>query len=203
MDAWPIWNYEEGQYIRVVCYTNADKAKLLLNGEEVGNTKEYDDNTGIIYWDIPYKDGKLEVLGMDKNNNIISNYNIQTSNRPHSLIVSQDDIQIDKQSGVAHIVVQVVDENGIPVMLSDDEITCHISGPAKLLGLEASNNSDMSDYTDNKHRVFHGRIMAYVQATGEDGDIKISFTSPWLESTEIILNAVSNNRGAVETIAGS
>jgi hypothetical protein len=61
----------------------------------------------------------------------------------------------------------------------------------------------MSDYTDNKHRVFHGRIMAYVQATGEDGDIKISFTSPWLESTEIILNAVSNNRGAVETIAGS
>ena len=46
-------NYEEGQSIRGVCYTNAAKAKLLLDGREVGQTKEYDDNTGIIYWDIP------------------------------------------------------------------------------------------------------------------------------------------------------
>jgi len=30
MDAWPIWNYEDGQQIRVVSYTNAAKARLLL-----------------------------------------------------------------------------------------------------------------------------------------------------------------------------
>ena len=66
------------------------------------------------------------------------------------------------------MVVQVVDENGVPVMISDDEVTCRVSGPARLLGLEASNNTDMSDYTDNKHRVYHGRILAYVEATGEE-----------------------------------
>lgn len=189
MDAWSIWNYEESQSIRVVCYTNADKAKLLLNGTEVGETKEYDDNTGIIFWDIPYSAGKLEVIGMDKDNNPVSGYTIQTSKRPHALRVIQADRQIDKESGLAHIVLQVVDENGVPVMHSDDEVTCHISGPAKLLGLEASNNTDMSDYTDNKHRVFHGRILAYVQATGEEGEIKIDFTSPWLEPVEVKLIA--------------
>jgi len=82
-----------------------------------------------------------------------------------------------------------VDEDGTPVMLSDNEVTCHISGPAKLLGMEASNNSDMSDYTDNRHRVHHGRILAYVQSTGEEGEIKINFTSPWLEPAEVTLNA--------------
>jgi hypothetical protein len=189
MDAWSLWNYEEGQSIRVVCYTNADKAKLLLNGAEVGETKEYDDNTGIIFWDIPYSAGKLEVIGMDNANNHVSSYTIQTSNRPHALRVIQADNQIDKESGLAHVVVQVVDENGVPVMYSDDEVTCRISGPAKLLGLEASNNTDMSDYTDNKHRVFHGRILAYVQATGEEGEIKIDFTSPWLEPVEVKLMA--------------
>jgi len=189
MDAWSVWNYREGQSIRVVCYTNADKAKLLLNGSVVGETKEYDDNSGIIYWDIPYSSGKLEVVGLDKNNNPVSGYSIQTSKRPHALQIVQAEKQIDKENGLAQIVVQVVDEHGVPVMLSDNEVTCRIAGPAKLIGLEASNNSDMSDYTDNVHRVYHGRILAYVQATGEAGDIEVSFTSPWLLPVETTLKA--------------
>lgn len=187
MDAWSIWNYREGQSVRVVCYTNAAKAKLMLNGEEVGQTKNYDDNTGIIFWDIPYKAGKLEVVAMDESNKPVSNYAIQTSNRPHALKITQADKKISKESGIAHIVVEVVDEKGVAVMLSDNEVTCTVSGPAKLLGLEASNNSDMSDYTDNRHRVFHGRILAYIEATGEEGDIKVNFTSPWLEAAETTL----------------
>ncbi|KAA4629699.1 glycoside hydrolase family 2 protein [Bacteroides ovatus] len=181
MDAWPIWNYEEGQSIRVVCYTNAAKAKLLLDGREVGQTKEYDDNTGIIYWDIPYKAGKLEVIGMDKSGNQVSTYQIQSSKAPYALKIISAEKAISKDRGVAQIVMQIVDENGIPVMLSDNEVTCHIAGPAKLLGLEASNNEDMSDYTDNKHRVYHGRILAYIQATGKEGEIKVRFSAPWLK----------------------
>ncbi|MCU6167613.1 DUF4982 domain-containing protein, partial [Enterobacter roggenkampii] len=150
-----IWNYQEGQSIRVVSYTNAAKARLELNGKEVGQTKDYDDNTGIIYWDIPYQAGKLEVIGMDKNGNETARYAIQSSGQPYALTIVQSEKEICKDKGLAQIVVQVVDENGVPVMLSDNEVTCRIIGPAKLLGLEASNNEDMSDYTDNRHRVFH------------------------------------------------
>jgi beta-galactosidase/beta-glucuronidase len=82
MDAWPVWNYRENELVRVVCYTNASKAKLLLNGTEVGETKSYDDNTGIIFWDIPYQAGKLEVVGMDRDNNPVFGYTLQTSGRP-------------------------------------------------------------------------------------------------------------------------
>lgn len=184
MDAWPIWNYQEGQSIRVVSYTNAAKARLELNGKEVGQTKDYDDNTGIIYWDIPYQAGKLEVIGMDKNGNETARYAIQSSGQPYALTIVQSEKEICKDKGLAQIVVQVVDENGVPVMLSDNEVTCRIIGPAKLLGLEASNNEDMSDYTDNRHRVFHGHILAYIQTTGEQGEIKVQFTSPWLKSEE-------------------
>ena len=49
LDAWDIWNYDEGQNIRVVCYTNAPQARLLLNGRVVGEMKPYDEKTGIIY----------------------------------------------------------------------------------------------------------------------------------------------------------
>ena len=184
MDAWPIWNYQEGQSIRVVCYTNTSKARLMLNGREVGETKNYDENTGIIYWDIPYKAGKLEVIGMDKNNNQIAQYNIQSSKQPYALQIIQSDKEIDRNKGLAQIVIRVADENGIPVMLSDNEITCSLIGPARLLGLEAGNNEDMSDYTDNRQRVYHGQILAYIQATGEPGDVKVRFSSLWLNPVE-------------------
>lgn len=189
MDAWPIWNYQEGQSIRVVCYTNAAKARLELNGQTVGAVQDYNDETGIIFWDIPYADGKLEVIGLDKDNRELSRYAIRSSSRPVALTAKVIGATISKDSGLSQIIVQVVDENGIPVMLSDDEVTCRIAGPARLMGLESSNNSDMSDYTDNHHRVFHGKILAYIKATGEAGDIKIQFTSPWLKPVEVTLKA--------------
>lgn len=188
IDAWPIWNYENGEMVRVVCYTNTAKAKLVLNGKEIGETKDYDNKTGIIYWDIPYQAGKLEVLGLDVENKEISRYVIQSSKRPHALKIQSGETTINKNDGLTQIVVQVVDENDIPVMLSDNEVTCTIDGSVKLLGLEAGNNNDMSDYTDNVHRVFHGHILAYIQAIGEPGKAKIKFSSPWLQPTEITLN---------------
>ncbi|KOH44064.1 sugar-binding domain-containing protein [Sunxiuqinia dokdonensis] len=183
MDAWPIWNYDEGQLIRVVCYTNAASAKLLLNGELVGEPQNYNEETGIIFWDIPYAPGKLEVLGMDSSGQQVSQFEIEPSGRPYAIEVIEDEEAIE-QGGVAQIAIQVVDEAGIPVMLSDEEVTCLIDGDARLLGLEASNNSDMSDYSDNKHRVFHGRMIAYIQAGDQPGEVKLRFSANWLKPAE-------------------
>lgn len=188
MDAWPIWNYNEGESIRVVCYTNAAKARLELNGKEVGKLQDYNDETGIMYWDIPYQSGKLEVIGLDATNREVSRYAILSSGQPYALTIQQTEKQISKDKGLAQIIVQVVDKNGIPVMLSDNEVTCRVAGPARLLGLEASNNEDMTDYTDNQQRVFHGRILAYLQATGTQGEVKVRFTSPWLKSVETMID---------------
>ena len=55
--------------------------------------------------------------------------------------------------------------------------------------MEASNNSDMVDYTENVQRVYHGRLIAYFQATGKEGKIKIKFSAPWLK--EAIVNVES------------
>jgi beta-galactosidase len=184
MDAWPIWNYEEGQSIRVVTYTNAAKARLELNGKLIGETKEYEQNIGIIHWDIPYTSGKLEVVGLDKNDKEITRYALQSSEQPYALKIVSIDESISKDKGLSAVVIQVVDKNGIPVMLADNEITCYVNGPARLLGLEASNNSDMSDYTDATHRSYHGRLLAYIQSTGKEGEIKLKFTSPLLKSVE-------------------
>jgi beta-galactosidase len=182
MDAWPIWNYQTGQMIRVVAYTNAAKARLELNGTVVGPTKDYDQKTGIIYWDIPYAAGKLELVGMDTKGNETIRHQLQSSKRPHAIKVLQGEQLQVKADGIAQIELQLIDEDGIPVVTADDEITCEISGNARLLGMEAGNNSDVGDYTDNKQRAFHGKMIVYIQAKGKGSDeVMVRFSAPWLK----------------------
>jgi hypothetical protein len=184
-DAWDIWNYDEGQNIRVVCYTNAPQARLLLNGRVVGEIKPYDEKTGIIYWDIPFRAGELRAEGCDKEGNALSSYSIRTSGRPYAIRATADRTILSGDRATAHITVEVVDEEGTVVKLGDNEITCTVEGAARLLGLEGSDNSDVSDYTDNRHRVYHGRLLAYIQTTGGEGPVKVKFASPLLKGTEV------------------
>lgn len=187
IDAWSSWNYSNGQIIRVVCYTNAAKARLELNGKVVGEEKKYDQKTGVIYWDIPFASGKLEAIGISNENKVVSRYAIQSSQKPFALVINENPISIDKEKGVAKVIVQVVDEQGNPVFLSDNELTCTVNGSGKLLGLEAGNNTDMGDYTDATQRVFHGHLVAYIQATGKNEPIRVKFTGNWLKSVEVII----------------
>ena len=187
-DAWDIWNYDMGQTIRVVCYTNAPQARLLLDGSEVGAMKPRDDRTGIISWDIAFQPGQLKAEGCDKEGKVLSAYTITTSGRPYAIRATADRTVLSKEHATAHITVEVTDENGIPVKLADNNITCRIEGPARLLGMEGSDNTDMGNYRDNRQRVYHGRLLTYIQTTGNTGQVRVSFSSPLLKGTEVMFN---------------
>ena len=184
-DAWDSWNYAEGQTVRVVCYTNAASAALFLNGKQVGERQAYNHETGIIGWDVPYAPGTLRAVGYDAAGQEESSYEIHTCLRPCSLRVSADRTRLT-EGGVAHLTVEVMDDNGNFVPLADNEITCTIEGPAQLLGLEGSDNRDMGDYTDNVQRAWRGRLLAYVRATGS-GPVTVRFSTPLLPAAEVRL----------------
>ena len=173
----------------MVCYTNAPQARLLLNGKVVGEMKPYDKLTGIIHWDIPFQAGELKAEGCDASGKALSAYAIRTSDRPYALRATADTTVLTSGRAIAHITIEVVDERGILVKLGDNDITCVVEGPARLLGLEGSDNTDMGDYTDNRQRAYRGRLLAYIQATGEKDDIHVRLSSPLLKGTEVVLKA--------------
>ncbi|GLB49500.1 sugar-binding domain-containing protein [Neptunitalea lumnitzerae] len=186
MDAWPLWNYKENDTVRVVSYTNTEKARLELDGKLIGETKAYDTKTGMVYWDVPFQPGKLQVIGMNNDKDVCT-YSISTSERPNALVI-EDLENIHTKGDIVQVRIQIVDKNGLPVHIADDKITCTIEGPAELLGLEAGNNSDMTDYTDNVQRAFKGKLLAYIKLTGESNEnVNISFTSPWLQNVTTTL----------------
>jgi len=164
----------------VVVYTNCPEARLLLNGKQAGETRAYNNQTGIISRDIPFTPGKLEAVGI-RNGREAARHTLATSKHPYAIRARVLNPVVARDKGVTHIEIRIMDEDGNPVFLSDNEITCTVEGPARLLGLEASDPRNIGNYTDHVQRVYQGKMLAHIQATGEQGTARIRFTSPWLQ----------------------
>ena len=195
-----VWNYDDGQSVRVVCYTNTATARLFLNDRPIGGEPQRDEATGILYWDITYAPGTLRCEAST------ATASITTSGRPYALRATADKTTLATSNSVAQITVEVVDEVGHFVPLADNEVTCYVQGPARLLGLENGDIRDISDKSDNRCRVYGGRLIAYVtpairptfpsrqeffQADGSeqsDSSARLVFSSPLLERAEVSID---------------
>jgi hypothetical protein len=187
IDALPLWNYETARTVRVFAYTNCEEASLYLNGQQVGNPKSVDKATGVIYWDIPYSPGKLEAVAKNKGKEA-ARFALQTSGRPAALTMKADRNEMKAGRDVVELTVQVVDEQHVPVFLSDNEVICQLKGPARLLGIENGDPTDMGNYLDNRQRVYQGRLKIYIQSTGQPGEVTVTCRSQWLKDASVVLS---------------
>lgn len=178
MYAEDVWNFEEGQKVRVVCYTSQPQARLLLNGKAVGDVQKKNPDTGMMVWDVDYQPGTLRAEGLDSKGKVTSSYELRTSGRPASLTARV----LDQTGDLTQVEVDVVDDNGWSVRLADNDVTCRVAPGVRLLGMENGDLSDITDKRDAHERVHHGRLLIYLQGHG-----RVKFTSPLLKSTELEL----------------
>jgi beta-galactosidase len=176
-----LWNYEDGQIIRVTCFTNGDEIELLVNDKVKGERQKYNQETGANYWDIPFEPGVLKVVSY-KNNVKVAEDVIVTSGSPAIIKCHTENDILKGKNNVALIQLTITDKEGNLVYLADNEIKCTISGPGRLLGLENASSNVAENFNDNVHRCNNGKLLAYIQATENSGDIVVEFESAYLES---------------------
>ncbi len=175
------WNYQEGQQVRVVCYTNAENAKLLLNGTPIGGEPKRDAKTNILYWDIPYTAGTLRC---EADNG--ASYEIKTTGVPVALKIATPNQETTEKSGVRHFFIEVVDKDGNRVKNADNEVTLYVQG-GRLLGMENGNIADSQvagRQLKSRLRVHHGRLVAYIQPL-PGRELMVTATTPFLEKAEM------------------
>ncbi|WP_242158553.1 glycoside hydrolase family 2 TIM barrel-domain containing protein [Aestuariivivens sediminis] len=179
IDAPDVWDYKDGDLIRVVCYTNTEKVSLYLNGEQIGKNREYDDETGIVYWDVPFIKGELKAVGYRDDVEMVSK-TIQTTYRPEYLELEIKQARLKSKNDVAIIEVRAIDANGNLAKKADNEITCIVREDGELLGIENASGNVAENYTDNKHRLLDGRATIYLRATKDKGEIELNVSTPYL-----------------------
>ncbi|GLR69818.1 sugar-binding domain-containing protein [Agaribacter marinus] len=191
----PHWTHpgKEGVEIPMVVYTNLDEAEMFLNGTSLG-TKAMTDDMQIV-WQVPYTPGEIEVVARSKATELRKV--IRTSGKPSSVnfFADKSTIQANKRD-VVHVAVDVIDKHGVMVPNADSLLSFSLEGPGKIIGIENGDILDHSHHVAPERRAFNGKVMVLIQATDEEGDIRLSATSDGLVSKAMIIHSVKNTAPA-------
>jgi beta-galactosidase len=206
----PHWNWKgrEGQIIPVTCFTNCDTVELFLNGRSLG-VKGYEfprvgmevqwgnlparakvlRTTGDLHlsWDVLYEPGALKAVGT-KDGKIVTTAEIFTTGAPASIGLSSDrESIVADQRDVAHITVQILDNEGRVVPTADNDVTFEVEGTGLLLGTDNGNPASHEDFKSKSRKAFNGLCLAIVKSNGKAGQIQVSAVSQGLQSARVLI----------------
>jgi beta-galactosidase len=208
----PHWNLsvKEGQVIPMLAYTNCDAVELFVNGKSYGEKRlefprqgnsggwnryaspQVNSTTADLHlsWDVPYKPGSVKAIGK-KNGKVVCTEIIETTGKPAAMRLTSDVNSIkDDNQDVAHIKVEVVDDQGRVVPTADNLVSFKISGSGKLLGLENGDPSDHEPYKSGKRKAFNGLELAIIQAGKVPGKITLTASSEGMKDVSVEIAAV-------------
>ncbi|MEP7106468.1 MAG: sugar-binding domain-containing protein [Ferruginibacter sp.] len=182
LKAEPNWNWNKGEKIRVNCFTNCTEAELFVNGKSAGKKLMSAFPNHIIYWDVDYQAGTLKVTGYNKGKEA-ADYILRTAGVPKAIKAeTQTDV-----SGLVHIIISIVDENGVVVNFTENEIKVDVEGDAVLLGLESGSSSSHENYKAGARKAKNGKLMAYIQKQGSEDSSNIIISSEGLSPVKLKL----------------
>ncbi len=210
----PHWNWEghEGDVIPVLAYTNVETVELYVNGKYFGEKRiqfprkgttcgwncygeePVDVTTAGLHasWDVPYEPGTIKAVGK-RNGEVVVTKEITTTGDPAAIQLSVDQKTLSaNHRDVAHLKVEVVDENGNVVPRADNEITFEVEGEGKLIGIGNGNPRDHTSHKANHRKAFNGLALAIIQATGKPGSITITARVDGSKNQKITIQTQKN-----------
>ncbi|HOU96669.1 MAG TPA: glycoside hydrolase family 2 TIM barrel-domain containing protein [Bacteroidales bacterium] len=186
----PLWNYKEGQIISVNAFTNCEEVELYLNDKSLGVKKLADFTNRTISWDVPFEPGELKAVAKNKGL-ITSTCTLYTYGKPEKIKALCDAMTIKaNRTDISRIYITITDNKGNPVYDASNKITCEITGPLKLLGMEDANPRNTEDYKDNMQNAFHGKLLIYLQSSDIPGKANVKISGEGLNSLTFTIDIV-------------
>ncbi|MCP4048457.1 MAG: DUF4982 domain-containing protein [Gammaproteobacteria bacterium] len=183
----PHWTHpgKEGVEIPVVVYTNQPVAELFLNGRSLG--KKTMGKQMQLVWKVPYSPGELKVVA-SKSGKEIRSMTYQSAGKPVAIRITRDRALLRSGSAdVAHLTLEVVDAEGVPVPDAANRLSFEVSGPGELIGLENGDILDLDPHKISNRKLFSGKLLALIQAKGDSGEIRVSVNGQGLEPASVSL----------------
>ncbi len=187
LHVFPHWNWEEGQLVDVVAYYNyADRVELTVNGVSKGEqTKE--PGQFHVMWRIPFEPGLIKAVSY-KGERIIKEKIIQTAGAPSQLQLTADrrDIKGDGRD-LSYITVEVLDEKGTIVPNATNRVEFTVEGSGVLQGVDNGDPVSHASFYAPGRKAFHGKCLAVVRSSKEQGQITLHAFSEGLQGSNITI----------------
>ncbi len=179
------WNYQDGELVTIEVYTNCETVELFLNNESLGMQYLNKQDDHVLKWIVPFASGQIEARGTTHEGQLTTTQ-LQTAGEPTTvhLDVDQTILYADGYD-VAHVVAQLLDDNGNPVRHVERELVFSVDGVCKVLGVDNGSIRSVQDYQSNRVVTAQGRALLIVQAMQEAGSISIRADSVSLASDTV------------------
>lgn len=188
----PYWDFNEGQVIDVIAYSNAPYVELFLNYESLG--KQFIDHKKGLelegHWKVPFTKGSLFVKAYDEEGNIVATDSISSFDDPVKVSLKTDKVSlVANGNDLTFIEISVVDQNDVPVANARNRINVSVSGAGRLVGLDNGDSTDYEEYKGTSRKLFSGKLLAIIASTNEPGEIMVNVSSTSLSGASMLLTS--------------
>ncbi len=189
----PYWDFNEGQLIDVIAYSNAPKVELFFNGKSQG-TVDIDHTHGKELagkWQLPYRTGEIEAVAYDEEGIIIAKDVQKSFGDAKEIVCTPDKIELmaDGQD-LIFMDISMADEKGVLVANANNRVEVLVKGDGRLVGLDNGDSTDYDQYKGTSRRLFNGKLMAIIAAKTTAGEITVEVSSPELHTKKLTLQAL-------------
>ena len=176
----PHWTHPllaPGTVIPVVAYSNCEEVEVFLNGRSLGRKTPRAELLDFV-WQVPYEPGEVKAIGY-RAGRAVGEAQFRTAGAPAGLKLEWPgpELKADRRD-VATVTFSVCDERGVTVPWSMDRVEFALSGPARLLGYENGNPTDVTPHRVPHRDAFYGFGRGFFQATDQDGPIELTAANP-------------------------
>ena len=184
------WNWSSNSTINVICFANCPEVALYLNDQLIGTKNSSEASNGVLNWRVPYAPGTLKAIGRS-NGRDVANFILQTTGPASAIQLLPDTNSVSTgPQKIYQIEFRVTDDLSRRVTDAGDEISFHITGPAKILGIGNGDLQNNEDCQAPQHRVFQGRgllILQSIASTADAGPITVEASALGLKSATLSL----------------
>ncbi|MBO7402766.1 MAG: DUF4982 domain-containing protein, partial [Lachnospiraceae bacterium] len=180
-----IWNYDEGEEVKVEAYTAAEDVELFVNGRSKGRAAR--DEWGKFTWTVPFEKGEIKAVAGFADGTVCEDV-LSSENEAVRLTARLIDEGI-AANGVscAQIEVLALDRKGRIAENAKIPVTIETEGDISFIHMDNGNLRDTTDYVSNTRETHHGRLMVYVKSGTVPGKAKVKLKS-CLGETEVCIS---------------
>jgi beta-galactosidase len=173
----------------VEAYTNCDEVELFLNGRSLGKQLKHPDASPLL-WEVPYEPGSLKAVAYLQGRQA-SLDELRTAGRAVRIVLAPDRTRTSPDHNDAiTIVATAVDEAGVPVPDASADVQFSVAGPGEIVATDSGSNTDHERFLLSRRRLYEGRMIAIVRATGSSGEIRIRASAPGMLEGATSIQAV-------------
>ncbi len=185
---WTPRDYDTYDVATVEVYSNCEKVELFLNEKSLGE-KAMPSDASSISWTFPYAKGTLKAIGKNSQQQV-AEYIIKSSEYPVDINIEADKKVITNNfDDVSHVTFSFIDENDVECPWAEKVIKFEVSGPGKIIAVDNGDPTFHDSFQAGKCRTWHGKCIAIIAATADEGEIIIKATSRGMKSKAVVLKA--------------